>query len=420
MHKLGIPDEHIIVFMYDDIAMISSNPKKGQIINDPDGPDVYAGVPHDYTGKAVSSANFIKVLTGEDMTGIGSGKTLKSTENDHVFVFFDDHGSEGALCWPEGCTLTAAKMGQTINTMANNRMFKNLIIYVEACFAGSVFYKQTLPPHVYVTTASPVAESSFAYNYDSTIRAYVADIYSYLFIHHTEISDMGASFQAQFNYIQDNIQNYSQSCQYGDKDAMSLMTLGQFYKPTTDFRYAHMRHMWHHPRHQRRLPRVLPADAVRSWDVPVETARRIYEAEPTPENLAELKRQEEYRIHVDEMAQRIVEAAVTEPHLRTPACTTCTSACKCYSYCISSHSAAHCTYECCNEESCYNDPPKFGVDPVAKEQCEEQLIGAFLEECGNDHPYLRSVEQLLLRSCKSPNVNVAKALEQIHAECKRA
>lgn len=75
-------------------------------------------------------------------------------------------------------------------------------------------------------------------------------------------------------------------------------------------------------------------------------------------------------------------------------------------------------FECCNEEACYKDPPKFGLDPVAQEQCENQLTSAFLEECGNDHPYLRSVERLLLRSCKSPNVNVAAALEQIHAECK--
>lgn len=28
MHKMGIPDEHIIVFMYDDIAQNSQNPMK--------------------------------------------------------------------------------------------------------------------------------------------------------------------------------------------------------------------------------------------------------------------------------------------------------------------------------------------------------------------------------------------------------
>jgi len=31
--------------MYDDIAYNSENPYKGKIINKPDGPDVYEGVP---------------------------------------------------------------------------------------------------------------------------------------------------------------------------------------------------------------------------------------------------------------------------------------------------------------------------------------------------------------------------------------
>lgn len=41
----GLKDENIIVFMYDDIAHHESNPKPGVIINNPEGHDVYAGVP---------------------------------------------------------------------------------------------------------------------------------------------------------------------------------------------------------------------------------------------------------------------------------------------------------------------------------------------------------------------------------------
>ena len=46
----GIPDENIIVMMYDDIASSKENPVPGKIFNRPNGPDVYAGVPKDYTG----------------------------------------------------------------------------------------------------------------------------------------------------------------------------------------------------------------------------------------------------------------------------------------------------------------------------------------------------------------------------------
>ena len=46
----GIPDENIVVMMYDDIANSKENPFPGKIFNRPNGPDVYAGVPKDYTG----------------------------------------------------------------------------------------------------------------------------------------------------------------------------------------------------------------------------------------------------------------------------------------------------------------------------------------------------------------------------------
>jgi glycosylphosphatidylinositol transamidase (GPIT) subunit GPI8 len=41
----GLKDENIVVFMYDDIAFNTENPYPGKIINKPDGPDVYQGVP---------------------------------------------------------------------------------------------------------------------------------------------------------------------------------------------------------------------------------------------------------------------------------------------------------------------------------------------------------------------------------------
>ena len=46
----GIPDENIVVMMFDDIANSEENPIPGKIFNRPHGPDVYAGVPKDYTG----------------------------------------------------------------------------------------------------------------------------------------------------------------------------------------------------------------------------------------------------------------------------------------------------------------------------------------------------------------------------------
>ena len=45
VHAHGVPDDRIIVMMYDDIAYAKENPTPGKIINHPNGTDVYKGVP---------------------------------------------------------------------------------------------------------------------------------------------------------------------------------------------------------------------------------------------------------------------------------------------------------------------------------------------------------------------------------------
>lgn len=45
LKKGGLPEENIIVFMYDDIAFDENNPRPGIIVNSPTGADVYKGVP---------------------------------------------------------------------------------------------------------------------------------------------------------------------------------------------------------------------------------------------------------------------------------------------------------------------------------------------------------------------------------------
>ncbi|CAI8025035.1 Legumain [Geodia barretti] len=77
LHAHGVPDDHIVVMMYDDIAHNEENPNPGVIINHLKGPNVYPGVPHDYTKEAVTPENFLKILTGENMNGTGSGKTIQ-------------------------------------------------------------------------------------------------------------------------------------------------------------------------------------------------------------------------------------------------------------------------------------------------------------------------------------------------------
>uniref|UniRef100_A0A3B3SB54 Legumain n=1 Tax=Paramormyrops kingsleyae TaxID=1676925 RepID=A0A3B3SB54_9TELE len=53
-HHNGVPDEQIVVMVYDDIAYNQQNPIPGNIINVPNGPNVYPGVLKDYTGEVMT------------------------------------------------------------------------------------------------------------------------------------------------------------------------------------------------------------------------------------------------------------------------------------------------------------------------------------------------------------------------------
>ena len=69
---------------YDDIANSKQNPRPGTVINQPNGPNNYPGVPKDYTGEDVTPENFLKILSGQPM---GPGKkTIASGPEDRIFI----------------------------------------------------------------------------------------------------------------------------------------------------------------------------------------------------------------------------------------------------------------------------------------------------------------------------------------------
>ncbi|KAL5202947.1 hypothetical protein ABZP36_013899 [Zizania latifolia] len=163
MKKGGLKDENIIVLMYDDIANNTDNPRPGIIINHPTGADVYAGVPKDYTGKDVNVNNFLAVLLGNRsaLTG-GSGKVVDSGPDDHIFVYYADHGGPGVLGMPGDEYLYANDLVQALKKKHAGGAYKSMVIYVEACESGSVF-EGLLPADiaVYATTAANAQESSW-------------------------------------------------------------------------------------------------------------------------------------------------------------------------------------------------------------------------------------------------------------------
>jgi len=257
LHAHGIPDENIVVMMYDDIANNAQNPTKGQIINHPDGKDVYKGVPKDYIGKDVTVENFLNILTGNKaaMKGIGSGKVIESGPNDHVFVNFVDHGATGILAFPVG-ELTVKQLNDALNKMFNEKRYAKLVLYIEACEAGSMFRNVLSDKiNVFATTASDYDESSYACYYDAKRATYLGDWYSVNWMEDSDKENIEKeTLQAQFKIVK-NLTTTSHVIEYGDQTIGNLV-VGQFQgeKQTPPITY----------------PKVPFARGAPSWDVPLD------------------------------------------------------------------------------------------------------------------------------------------------------
>lgn len=199
LRRGGLKEENIVVFMYDDIAYDEENPHPGTIINHPQGSDVYAGVPKDYTGEDVSVNNFFAAILGNKslVTG-GSGKVVESGPNDRIFIYYSDHGGPGVLGMPLPPYLYANDFVQVLKKKHDAGSYREMVIYVEACESGSIF-EGLLPTdlNIYVTTASNAEENSWGTycpgmdpppppEYDTCL----GDLYSVAWMEDSEINNL--------------------------------------------------------------------------------------------------------------------------------------------------------------------------------------------------------------------------------------
>jgi legumain len=166
LKKMGMHEDHIITFAYGDIAEHRSNPIKGKVFNRPDGEDVYRGVKIDYYGKDVNPKNYIAAITG-DKKGIklvdkrSKVKVLGSTKEDHVYLYYSDHGGDRLIAFP-GQYLYANQLISALKTMHQKGLYGKLVFYLEACHSGSMF-NNLLPANlnIYAVSASRPNENHY-------------------------------------------------------------------------------------------------------------------------------------------------------------------------------------------------------------------------------------------------------------------
>ncbi|CAG2163271.1 unnamed protein product [Oppiella nova] len=286
----GIPEDHIIVFHYDDIAYNSENPTPGVVINEIGGPNVYKGVPKDYTGEDVNPKTFLKVIQGDKELANQGKKVVKSGPNDHVFLYFGDHGSPNMVIFSNG-VLHADELNNAFISMHKNNRFAKLSIYVDTCYSGSMFHK-ILPDNinVYATSSSNYTELSWFWNYDDKLHTYISSFFANNWLVNDEENDLDKeTLQKQFEYFKEHsIVNYTQyhtthpihAQQFGDL-SISKLTVSQF--------------LGHKPKGQTNTVTKSEQnnDAVNKWDVSLDLLqRRIDETEDIDEKNGYLQKLE--------------------------------------------------------------------------------------------------------------------------------
>lgn len=228
LHKNGIPDERIVVMMYDDIAFNKENPHKGVVINHLHGQNLYKGVPKDYTGSAVTPSVFLKVLQGEKagLDEVGSGKVINSGPNDHIFVFFADHGAPGLIAFPDSY-LYASKFLSALKNMYNEKKYAKMLIYIEACESGSMFKDLPKDINIFGETAANGNEPSYACYYDSELETYLGDVFSVTWMENSDkVSLKRTTVLEQYDMVKKQV-NTSHVQKFGDM-SIGKMKLSDF------------------------------------------------------------------------------------------------------------------------------------------------------------------------------------------------
>ncbi|VDM80465.1 unnamed protein product [Strongylus vulgaris] len=186
--------------MYDDVAYDPGNPHPGELRNIQNGPDYRKGMVVDYRATSVNKYVFQAVLTGNTVLAAfyeGSGRVLKSTTADNVFIFYSDHGAYNVLGMPSGPPITKSDLQSYIETARSAGKFHKLSIYVEACESGSMLSGLEKDDFVNGLTASSATEDSYACNCAGPIC--YADLFSYKWITNSE--QKREQFQEIFNNL---------------------------------------------------------------------------------------------------------------------------------------------------------------------------------------------------------------------------
>ena len=182
----GVPADHIVVVMADDLARNPKNKKQGTVINVVDGPNLYHDVSADYSPTQINADQLMGILQGR--VSPTTQKVLQSGPNDDVYVYMAGHGNQNGLYLGLGdvvpspsqqySIVTPSALTEAVDAMAAAKQYRQMFIAVESCQGGALGADLDAPGAMLLSAASPV-ENSLSANYDASLDTWLADEFSF-------------------------------------------------------------------------------------------------------------------------------------------------------------------------------------------------------------------------------------------------
>jgi ABC-type branched-subunit amino acid transport system substrate-binding protein len=224
----GFSDDKIILFIADDIAESAENPLKGNVHYTIDGKNLREGAEIDYSGDEVTLDNLINVLLGNRTDE--TDDVLETTQNSNIFIYIVDHGLNGSIIFETGEYLTAQKLADTIDSMQAELRYRQIFIIIEACY-GESMAKYLDNPGVVLITGAAANENSLGYEYDSRIKAWLADDFSSHFIS-TVSAEPALSILELYTTVYGKVSgSHVKLCNYINFGNISITSIAEFITP---------------------------------------------------------------------------------------------------------------------------------------------------------------------------------------------
>ncbi|KAL2621395.1 hypothetical protein R1flu_001600 [Riccia fluitans] len=178
--RLGIPDDHIILMLADDMACNSRNKYAAQVFNNEDHRlNLYGdNVEVDYRGYEVTVENFLRLLTGRHDAAVPRSKRLLTDENSNILLYMTGHGGDQFLKFQDAEDIQSNDLADAFAQMCEKKRYRELLVMVDTCQAATL-HSQLYSPGVFAMGSSLKGENSYSHHLDADVGVTVVDRFTY-------------------------------------------------------------------------------------------------------------------------------------------------------------------------------------------------------------------------------------------------